>query len=274
MNTRLYIIEGLPCSGKSSTAKFTAGLTRGRLYDEDCGNHPADWEFTAFVPNSAGEFTPEEHAVLASLGERLPGGNAVPLNRLTEQYHGLFDRAFRYKIYDCLDWENERQVILHKWRSFMEQALASEQDSVFVFNCVLLQNPMCETMMRFNFESSVSYAFIREICGIITPLKPTVIYLKNSEIAGSVRKAAAERGDEWLSAVTDYHCSGGYGTANRLSGFEGYIAALEERQRRELEFLPKLPVKSLILNDPQRDWAEAYRIIEREITGNTSTGQK
>ena len=74
--------------------------------------------------------------------------------------------------------------------------------------------------------------------------------------------------------MTDYHCSGGYGTANRLCGFEGYIAALEERQRRELEFLPKLPVKSLILNDPQRDWAEAYRIIEREITGNTSTGQK
>ena len=134
-----------------------------------------------------------------------------------------------------------------------------------MFNCVLMQNPMCETMMRFNFDSSVSLDFIKEICSIIAPLDPTVIYLRNNEIRSSVQLAAEERGNEWLSAVTDYHCNSGYGREHRLTGFDGDIAALEERQRRELEFLPQLPVRSLVLTDPQRGWDGAYQQIRREI---------
>lgn len=262
-NCRLYIIEGLPCSGKSTTSKFTAELTGGKLYDEDCGNHPADWEFTAFIPDSAEEFSQTERALFASLGECVPGGIALPLGQLPGDT-GLYERAFRYKIYDCLDWENERAVMLHKWRCFVQQALG-DLGSVYVFNCVLMQNPMCETMIRFNFDSSVSLRFIREICGIISPLDPIVIYLRNNDIRASVQLAAKERGNGWLSAVTDYHCNGGYGTAHRLSGFDGYIYALEERQRRELEILPQLPVKSLVLNDPQRDWESAYQLLRREL---------
>ena len=258
-NCRLYIIEGLPCSGKSTTAKFTADITGGRFFDEDCGNHPADWEFTAFIPDSAEEFDPAERTVLKTLGEIIPGGIAVRLNCIS----GLFDKALKYKIYDNLDWENERAAMLYKWKSFTERALSSPQRDIFVFNCVLMQNPMCETMMRFNFDSSVSLGYIREICGIISPLDPLVIYLRNDDIRSSVKNASAERGDDWLNAVIDYHCGGGFGKANRLSGFDGYIAALEERQRRELKFLPMLPIRSLILDNPQRDWDNAYHQLRR-----------
>lgn len=31
---RLFITEGLPCSGKSTMARFIADLTGGRFYDE------------------------------------------------------------------------------------------------------------------------------------------------------------------------------------------------------------------------------------------------
>ncbi|CCY19212.1 putative uncharacterized protein [Eubacterium sp. CAG:786] len=65
----------------------------------------------------------------------------------------------------------------------------------------------------------------------------------------------------------DYHCNGGYGKAHGLSGYDGYISALEERQRRELEFLPQLPVNYLILDDPQRDWNAAYRRADGFISG-------
>lgn len=47
----------------------------------------------------------------------------------------------------------------------------------------------------------------------------------------------------------------------------GYIAALEERQRRELEMLPQLPVKSFLLDDPQRDWNAAYSKIGELLRG-------
>lgn len=45
--------------------------------------------------------------------------------------------------------------MLDKWQQFVREATA---DTVFVFNCVLLQNPMCETMMRFNMTETESSA--------------------------------------------------------------------------------------------------------------------
>ena len=57
--TKLYIVEGLPCSGKSTAAAYIAQRTGGKLFDEGCGNHPADYEFSAFIPDGA-DFTGEE----------------------------------------------------------------------------------------------------------------------------------------------------------------------------------------------------------------------
>lgn len=52
--TKLYLIEGLPCSGKSTTSKYVAGALekQGRsvsYFDEGTGNHPADYEFHAYL---------------------------------------------------------------------------------------------------------------------------------------------------------------------------------------------------------------------------------
>lgn len=168
----------------------------------------------------------------------------------------LFDKALKFKIYDFLDWQTERPVMLQKWRDF-----AAGADGTYVFNCVLMQNPMCETMMRFGMTTEQSLGFIREICAEIQPLDPVVIYLKSTDPAALVKAALPERGNDWLNAVIDYHCNGAYGRSAGLNGFDGYIAALRERQRRELEMLPKLPVKYTILDDPQSDWERVYRKI-------------
>ncbi|MDE6031727.1 MAG: hypothetical protein K2G32_08915, partial [Oscillospiraceae bacterium] len=135
-----------------------------------------------------------------------------------------------------------------------------------VFNCVLLQNPMCETMMRFNLALAESEEYIGEICGIIKAMDPLVVYLKNDDIYNSVNRAAAERGNDWLDAVIDYHCNGAYGKSRQLSGFDGYISALEERQRRELEILSRISIDKIVLDNPQRDWEAAYRELDKRLS--------
>lgn len=70
---------------------------------------------------------------------------------------------------------------------------------------------MCETMMRFGFDESVSEAYIREITEIIAPLSPYVLYLRNNDVYNSIKKASVERCDEWLNSVINYHCNGEYG---------------------------------------------------------------
>lgn len=243
MNHRLFIVEGLPCSGKSTVSAFAAKLLARsgnvRFVDEGTGDHPADYEFHALAP-----------AGLLSESEQI-----VPLARYSGE---LFDKLLQHKIYDFLPWEVERPLMLDKWRQFVRNA---DTDSTYVFNCVLLQNPMCETMMRFGFPEAFSQAHIEEICEIIHPMNPVVIYLKNDDIAASVQRAAPER-PGWLDAVIDYHVHGAYGKSIGAEDFDGYIRCLRERQDRELRILSRLPVTGVVLDNPQRDWNSAQDEIK------------
>lgn len=257
----LIIVEGLPCSGKSSAARYIADKYDMKCFDEDGGDHPADYEFHAFVQTSElNKFSHDEQNEIAERSERKLGGFIAPL---AEFQGDLFNKLIQYKIYDFLPWETEKPVMLGKWREFADN---KKPDERYVFNCVLLQNPMCETMMRFNLTRAESEEYIGEICGIIKAMNPLVVYLKNDDIYNSVNRAAAERGNDWLDAVIDYHCNGAYGKAKRLDGFDGYISALEERQRRELEILSRINIDKIVLDNPQRNWEAAYRELDKGLS--------
>lgn len=242
MKYRLIIVEGLPCSGKSSVSASVAEWLKPQgkvcFVDEGSGDHPADYEWHAYAP--AGLVAEKE--------------GVVPLKHYSGE---LLERLLPYKIYDCLPWEVEQPLMLEKWQQF---ASSASKDTTYVFNCVLLQNPMCETMMRFGFPEEVSLDHIRRIAETIHGLHPAVIYLKNDDIATSVRKAAGER-PGWLDGVIDYHVNGAYGKSIYAEGFEGYIQCLADRQRREMSILSQLPLRSLIVDNPQRDWEAAHQQI-------------
>lgn len=247
MERKLYIVEGLPCSGKSSTATYIAECLSSRTQvccvDEGTLHHPADYEFHAFAP-----------AGLLSEESRI-----VPLSGLSQE---MVQKLLPYKIYDFLPWETEMPLMLDKWRDFVRGA---QENTTYVFNCVLLQNPMCETMMRFGFSEDASRAYIAQIANIIAPLSPAVVYLKNTDIASSMRRCAQER-PNWLNSVIDYHVNGAYGRSIGAEGFDGYIACLCERQARELRILDTLGIDCLVLNDPQKDWDEARARIKAFLT--------
>lgn len=256
----LIIVEGLPCSGKSSAARYIADKFDMKYFDEDSGDHPADYEFHAFVQTSElNKFSHDEQNEIAERSERKFGGVIAPL---AEFQGDLFNKLIQHKIYDFLPWETEKPVMLGKWREFADN---KKPDERYVFNCVLLQNPMCETMMRFNLTPAKSEEYIGEICGIIKAMNPLVVYLKNDDIYNSVN-IAAERGNDWLDAVIDYHCNGAYGRSKQLSGFDGYISALEERQRRELDILSRINIDKIVLDNPQRDWEAAYRELDKRLS--------
>ncbi len=196
IKTNLIIVEGLPGTGKSTTAAIIAdelSKAGGKVLcvDEGVRDHPAD-----------------------------------------------------YADYDFPDFETEREKILKKWRSCVDK---SDKNTTDVFNCVFLQNPMCETMMRFGMDSAASQRYISEIAEIIRPLHPLIVYIDKPGVRETVDRVLDERGNDWLEAVIDYHTSQGYGKRNQLSGYEGYIRCLEERKVRELNILQALDIDCLII---------------------------
>ena len=263
---RLYIIEGLPCSGKSTVSAFVADELKKSCkvcyVDEGGGNHPADYEFHSFLGKSdLFSFSDEEQSEILAFSDKQNDGFIVPLKNFSGE---IFEKLLQYKIYDFLPWKTEQRVMLGKWKSFVQ---SSDKETVYVFNCVLLQNPMCETMMRFGFDANESEIYIAQIAEIIKPMHPLVIYLKNNYIRTSVEFASKER-DGWLENVIDYHVNGAYGKSINAQGFDGYIACLEERQKRELEILSRLDIESIVVDNPQADWNNAYEEIKKfmEVT--------
>lgn len=212
MKTNLIIVEGLPGSGKSTTAERIAGELKRRenkvlCVDEGAQDHPAD-----------------------------------------------------YAEYDFPDFETERRMILDKWRRFVGQA---NRGVVYVFNCVFLQNPMCETMMRFGMEPGASQRYIAEIAELIQPLRPVILYIDQPDVKDSIDRVLEERGPDWLNAVIEYHTAQGYGKEHALSGYAGYIKCLEERKARELDILQALNTEHHIIS---RDMGAA-ELVERYALG-------
>lgn len=261
MKNKLFIVEGLPCSGKSSTSKFLADWLNGKGHnvvwvDEGTGSHPADYEFHSFLTDEdLNQFTLAEKTELLEAAWKEKGGYIIELKKLSGQ---LFDKALQFKIYDFLPWEIEHKIMLNGWKNFVAN---TDQDTIYVFNCCFLQNPMCETMMRFGFDYEVSKQYILSILDIIKECNPMIIYLSEDRIMDKITVHKDERGQEWLHSVIDYHVNGMYGKSQKLSGFEGYIHCLEERQRRELKILQEMNVEQLILTNASDDWDNAYRVI-------------
>lgn len=201
MKTNLIIVEGLPGSGKSTTAAMIAEELQKKgkkavCADEGVQEHPAD-----------------------------------------------------YADYDFPDFGTERKKILDKWRSFAE---GFDKDTIYIFNCIYIQNPMCETMMRFGMDEEASKGYIAEITEVIKPLNPVIVYIDGLDVKAAIDSVLDERGTDWLDAVIDYHVSQGYGKENNLSGYEGYIKCLEERRIRELRILQGLDIDYYTISQDMR----------------------
>lgn len=107
---KLYIVEGLPFSGKSTTSRHAAEAPRRRghpvaCWDEGSGDHPADYEFHAFLTES--QLAALDADGLRLIAEPVPGGFILPLAQLELEVQ---QRLFPFKIYDGLPWAVERPL--------------------------------------------------------------------------------------------------------------------------------------------------------------------
>lgn len=264
---RLIIVEGIPGSGKSTASKYAADITakagkKASWTDEGTGDHPADYEFHSFIKqDKLTMFSEEEQAPIRSCCVQKKNGVVIPLNKVSGE---LFEKLLSFKIYDGLDWETEKPIMLEKWSEFAEQA---QDDTVYIFNCCLIQNPMCETMMRFGYSEEISKEHIQDILNRTAELHPAVIYLKQNNVRSVIDNIFNERPENWQNDVINYHVNGAYGREKGLKGKDGYISCLEERQHRELRILESLNCSKLIVEDPHNDWNSAYTAISEFVCG-------
>jgi hypothetical protein len=275
---RLVLIEGVPGSGKTTTAQFVRdwlknrGL-RPRLYLEGDLDHPADYESVACL--TLPEYTrllekyPAQGALLARHAVFLRGEYFIPYRKLADRYGdalpaGLIDDLAGCEIYE-LPVEKYCRLAAGRWQDFTTWALAG--DSTFIFECCFLQNPLTVLLAKHNLDAAEAAAHIRRLVEITHPLEPILIYLDPPDIRATLEEAARNRPQEWLAFVTAYITGQAWGSANRRSGETGFDGLLRfYAMRRDLEkdlFAQLLPLSThkLWLDNAGLDWAHTTRQV-------------
>lgn len=266
MKNRLFIVEGVPCTGKTSTSEFISNLisTSGKKslnFPEGTSNHPADYDFHAFITNEdLDTFLKDEKDILLSSCEHKSNGYVISLSNVCGE---LFNKVIQYKIYDMLPWDKEYPLMIEKWEDFNK--IAMDNDYIYVFDCCFLQNPLCETMMRFNMRTEEIHNYVYNIYERIEQLNPVVIYLKNTNIKQRILDVSQEREKKWLDEVIEYHTLQGYGKERGYEGFNGYVECLRARQEIELSILNNLNIDKIIIENPFKNWEKTHKKLENFI---------
>ena len=263
---QLVMVEGLPGSGKSTTAAFVEGwlAQRGvpvRRYAEGRTDHPIDFEQVAVLTGAQleqvlGDF-PAERSELACAAQRR---DDVWLVRDRERAHWPARLRERLRALDAYDGDVPPQVhtrvLQDSWRRFADAV--RDERAVYVVECVFLQNPGCALLARHDRPAGELAAHVRALAEAAAPLDPLLVHLDAGDPAPVLAATAAQRPPEWLDFVIDYHVGQGYGLAHGLDGFDGLVEFMRHRREVELALLPSLPVRTLTLDVSGRDWSARY----------------
>jgi len=271
--TKLFLIEGLPGSGKSTTAGLVFDhLTRlglnARVYIEGNLDHPADYDGWSYF--SAGQFNlllAEYKAfekVLRHAAEKRLDGFLLERRKLKNFLlpEELHDLLFSHDIYE-LPFNIHTSLLTERWQRFAGQS--AKEETVYVFDCCFIQNPVTIGMVKWGVGDKEIAAYIKMLEAIIEPLNPVLIYVDQENIRDSFGKAVKERPADWSQGFMDYYTRQGYGLKQKAGGLEGTLTVLEARRKLEAGILSELTINSHTVDNSRFEMEGFSRKIEKII---------
>lgn len=272
---QLIMVEGLPLSGKSTTAHFLSEWLAERghqvaYFPEGRTDHPVDFEQVAVLSTETfiglvGDFPAHGDDLIRS-ADKVGDSWLVRYGQRRGWPCELRSRLAEHDAYDgTITPDLHRRVLRESWDAFGDKAAHGQE--VYLFECVFIQNPISALMARFDEPQHVVEGHVRALAESVTPLNPALVYLDPGEPTAALEHIAAERPQEWLESVIGYHCDQAYGRAHGLTGIDGYVEFMRRRREAELDLLPRLGVPTLHVEVGDGDW-ETHRSRITAFLGN------
>jgi thymidylate kinase len=222
-DTRLILIDGLPGSGKSTTAEWLAA----RLHEtgRDVTHLP---EFGPGHPLNVG-------------GELHPAG-AMTGEALFTQY----------------TVESYAAESLERWCRYV--AAHEERETVTVADSYPFQNSV-RVLMQMGVETARLRAYFHSVEDVIAPLRPVVLYFRQSDPPCAIRTITAQRGPEWTEHLVATALRSPAAQARGLTGIEGVEALIREYSALMDTLGAESRFPRLVMEDCRGRWPECYAEI-------------
>ncbi len=267
---KLILVEGIPGSGKSTTAKKIEQLLKAQDIHTRCFQegdlHPCDLAWHACVPLPVyKELLRDYHehknvlAQYALVEEEYVYVTYGKLGLLPD--HPLFIKLVSYEPYNGkVSLEQFKTLHFARWKKFGDQ---NHKDTTYIFECAYLQNHVVELILTYQQNHDYITTYMKELIETVQSLEPLLIYLSPTDIAWTINHAASERRtdypeiwNDWIDDVIAYLENSNYGKANKITGIAGCLEFFKQRQKLELDLIKQLPVDTYV-HEIQVDFKQA-----------------
>lgn len=266
---RLFIVEGVPGSGKTTFArilaeKFSKCNPNVKLYVEG-DLHPADMAWCALLTDKEYKEICDSYPwYVQELEQNIAVWDGYVIVAYTK-IQNLDSKLYSYfeskEVYDGRkDTETFCSVHENRWKKFGQQATG-----INIFECSLLQNHVNELLLFRCTNEDVLSESIEKLISCVKNLKPVIIYL-NVDTKSAITRASMQRVDSegnrvWESGVSVYITQSPYGIKNGFTGVHGMYNYFEKRKQIELKILEKLPIEKYCISidiDNQQEMVEEF----------------
>lgn len=265
MKTKLFLIEGLPGFGKTTTAGLIEEILKeeevpAALFLEGNLDHPADYDMVAYFKQKEDwermimkypqyERAMKEHVFKKNKGYFLAAGKMIQKNR-DDYSNDFLQEIYKHDIYE-LPLDLNQKLVAERWRTFASRAI--RQNQTYIFECCFIQNPVTAGMIKHDAPVDRVTDYVLTLEKEVKDLNPVLIYVEQDDLESSFTKVLEERQKKWSDFFIQYYTGQGYGLKHGYEGVEGTIEVLKARKALEDRLYEQLTIEKVKVNNSNYD---------------------
>ena len=292
---RLLLVEGVPGSGKTTTARSAArwlasARARVAVYCEG-DPQPADlawqWWLTPAEFQAVCRAHPGAQAELRRCAWVGASGVAVAYTKVdADRCAGQWPEVQaamrgREPFNGTIPADTFMDILAARWAEFGASEGGADVAEVVVFDGAFLQNTLVELVLFADRDAGALTGDLRRLAESVARWRPLLLRLVPVDAAAALNTVGRERVDEdghpqWRDAVEAYTADTPWARARGLSAPGAFQAYLTHRQRLEAEVLPRLPLEWVDLASPvgtTTPWGPFDEKLEAILAGLVRSGR-